>query len=117
MPRQTRSRAAKSDGRLDTSAGTEDGKPAARDNPSTKGAPQIADTQRDETHFSSPRAQSRERVRAASAARQLAASPPTEDRGDWQDRGRTFRLSPSNSQEHLFSPPPYKVRGTYNFDL
>jgi hypothetical protein len=29
---------------------------------------------------------------------------------EWQERGRTFRLPPASSQEHLFSPPPYQVR-------
>ena len=132
MPRQTRSRAAANSTIKSTSdpsdrdSGTggisgpphvgtvEDSKPPARDNPSITRASQVADAPRGDTHFGSPRAQSRERARVASAPRQLAASPTSDERVDWQDRGRTLRLSPSHSQEHLFSPPPYKVRCTCN---
>ena len=63
----------------------------------------------------SPAVQSRGSSRAASASRHRSESPSGSRA--WQDRGRAMRLPPSSSQEHLFSPPPFKVRCNRIFAL
>lgn len=49
--------------------------------------------------------------RPSSSSRPRPPSSPDSGRRSYQDRERSYRQPhPSGTQDHLFSPPPYKVR-------